>query len=65
MGHLPDIEDLEHFFRLEIEHCFRIYVDLDPGVRIDVERRTLTDRAEAETEIGPARRRARSSTPTG
>ncbi|GAA2376569.1 hypothetical protein GCM10010170_080820 [Dactylosporangium salmoneum] len=63
LGHLRDIEDLERFFRLEIERFFRICVDLDPGAKIDIERRTWADRAKAETEIGLARRRARSSTP--
>jgi inorganic pyrophosphatase len=65
LGHLRDIVDLEHFFRLEIEHFFRIYADLDPGATIDVGRRTWAGRAEAETEIALARRRARSSTPAG
>ncbi|GAA0706909.1 inorganic diphosphatase [Dactylosporangium roseum] len=65
LGHLGDITDLEHFYKLEIEHFFQIYKDLEPGKSIDVERRTWADRAEAEAEITRSQERARASLPSG
>ncbi len=32
-AHVRDIDDLEHFHRLEIQHFFEIYTDLEPGKR--------------------------------
>ncbi|HZM81095.1 MAG TPA: inorganic diphosphatase [Candidatus Limnocylindrales bacterium] len=37
LAHLTDAADLEHFYKLEIEHFFHIYQDLEPGKRIDAE----------------------------
>jgi inorganic pyrophosphatase len=51
LAHLRDITDLEHFYRLEIQHFFHIYQDLEPGKSIDVERGVWAARAEAEAEI--------------
>jgi inorganic pyrophosphatase len=44
-----DIDDISEFHRLEIQHFFEIYKDLEPGK--SVEGSHWTDRAEAEAEI--------------
>lgn len=53
MAHYQDIEDVSDFDRLEIEHFFRVYKDLEPGK--SVEGATWTDRAGAEQEIEESR----------
>jgi inorganic pyrophosphatase len=50
-----DIEDVSEFHRLEIQHFFEIYKDLEPGK--SVEGSHWTDRAGAEAEITASRER--------
>jgi len=47
--HMSDIEDLQRFDKLEIQHFFEVYKDLEPGK--SVEGATWAGRAEAEAEI--------------
>ena len=56
VAHLRDIEDVPQFDRLEIQHFFEVYKDLEPGK--SVEGATWVGRAEAEAEIDESRRRA-------
>jgi inorganic pyrophosphatase len=51
-----DIDDVSDFHRLEIQHFFEVYKDLEPGK--SVEGAHWTDRAEAEQEIERSRQRA-------
>jgi inorganic pyrophosphatase len=55
--HLRDLHDLPRFDRLEIEHFFLIYKELEPGK--SVEGRSWADRAAAEAEVEASRRRLR------
>ena len=55
--HLRDLHDLPHFDRLEIEHFFLIYKQLEPGK--SVEGAAWADRAAAEAEVEASRRRLR------
>ena len=55
--HLQDLHHLPEFDRLEIEHFFLIYKQLEPGKH--VEGRSWADRAAAEAEIEASRRRLR------
>jgi inorganic pyrophosphatase len=48
-NHLKDIDDLPMFERLEIQHFFEVYKDLEPGK--SVEGANWVGRAAAETEI--------------
>jgi len=52
---LKELEDLPEFERLEIQHFFEVYKDLEPGK--SVEGATWAGRSEAEEEIERARRR--------
>jgi len=56
VAHMRDIEDVPEFDRLEIQHFFEVYKDLEPGK--SVEGATWVGRAEAEAEIDESRRRA-------
>ncbi|MCP3799910.1 inorganic diphosphatase [Allokutzneria sp. A3M-2-11 16] len=47
--HLRDIHHLSEFYRLEIQHFFEVYKDLEPGK--SVEGATWVGRTEAEAEI--------------
>jgi inorganic pyrophosphatase len=47
--HLQDIRHLDEFYRLEIEHFFQVYKDLEPGK--SVEGSAWVGRREAELEI--------------
>jgi inorganic pyrophosphatase len=47
--HLRDIHHLNEFLRLEIEHFFQVYKDLEPGKSVEGAR--WVGRAEAEKEI--------------
>ena len=47
--HLQDIDDVPEFDRLEIQHFFEVYKDLEPGK--SVEGASWVGRAEAEAEI--------------
>lgn len=59
LAHLQDISDVAEFDRLEIEHFFTVYKDLEPGK--SVEGATWVGRQEAEAEIAASfRRRAES-----
>jgi inorganic pyrophosphatase len=53
--HLRDIHHLPEFYRLEIQHFFETYKDLEPGK--SVEGATWVGRAEAEAEIEASRER--------
>ena len=53
--HLRDIHHLPEFYRLEIQHFFETYKDLEPGK--SVEGATWVGRAEAEAEIIASRER--------
>jgi inorganic pyrophosphatase len=53
---LQDVGDLPDHERLEIQHFFEVYKDLEPGK--SVEGATWVGRAEAETEIERSRKRA-------
>ena len=55
--HLRDLHHLPEFDRLEIEHFFLIYKQLEPGK--SVEGASWADRAAAEAEVEASRRRLR------
>ena len=55
MSHLQDIFHVPEFDRLEIQHFFEVYKDLEPGK--SVEGAAWTDRAAAEEEILASRAR--------
>jgi inorganic pyrophosphatase len=55
MEHLRDIHHVPEFDRLEIQHFFEVYKDLEPGK--SVEGASWTGRAEAEAEIIRSRQR--------
>jgi inorganic pyrophosphatase len=55
--HLRDIHHMPEFDRLEIEHFFTVYKDLEPGK--SVEGATWVGRTEAEAEIEASRQRLR------
>src|ERR671939_82712 len=57
MEHLRDIHHVAEFDRLEIQHFFEVYKDLEPGK--SVEGASWASRAEAEAEIVESRERAR------
>jgi len=56
-AHLRDIHHLPEFDRLEIQHFFQIYKELEPGK--SVEGASWADRAAAEAEVTASRRRLR------
>lgn len=62
LAYLTDLTDLEHFHRLEIQHFFEIYQDLEPGKRAATEGGVWADRREAEAEIVRSLRRAEAVT---
>ncbi len=55
LEHMRDIHHLPEFERLEIQHFFEVYKDLEPGK--SVEGATWVGRAEAEEEIERSRKR--------
>jgi inorganic pyrophosphatase len=57
MEHIRDIHHLAEFYRLEIQHFFETYKDLEPGK--SVEGATWVGRADAEAEIERSRERLR------
>jgi inorganic pyrophosphatase len=57
MEHLQDIQDLDEFYKLEIQHFFEVYKALEPGK--SVEGATWANRTEAEQEIRISWQRAR------
>ncbi len=58
LTHLTDVADLEHFFRLEIEHFFAVYRDLEPGKSVDEQAGRWAGRAAAQAEIIRSQERA-------
>jgi inorganic pyrophosphatase len=54
--HLRDIHHLGEFDRMEIQHFFTVYKDLEPGK--SVEGASWTGRAEAEAEVRASFKRA-------
>jgi inorganic pyrophosphatase len=64
MAHLRDIDHVAEFDRLEIQHFFTVYKDLEPGK--SVEGATWAGRAEAEEEIRASfHRRNEAAPPAG
>jgi inorganic pyrophosphatase len=59
LAYLGDVTDLERFYKLEIQHFFEVYKDLEPGKSVDVERGVWAGRADAEAEITRSYKRAR------
>ncbi len=55
LTHLRDITDVAEFDRLEIQHFFEVYKDLEPGKSVEGAR--WVGRAEAEAEIRLSRER--------
>jgi inorganic pyrophosphatase len=55
MEHLSDIHDVPEFDRLEIQHFFEVYKDLEPGKT--VEGIKWANRAAAEAEVEVSRKR--------
>lgn len=53
--HLRDLRHLPEFDRLEIQHFFEVYKDLEPGKSVEGAR--WTGRAEAEAEVRASRQR--------
>jgi len=56
-SNLQDLDDIPKFERMEIQHFFEVYKDLEPGK--SVEGATWVGRAEAEAEINRSYQRAR------
>jgi inorganic pyrophosphatase len=54
--HLQDIHDVPEFDRLEIQHFFEVYKELEPGKA--VQGAAWADRAAAEAEVDGCRKRA-------
>jgi len=57
-GYLQDIADLEHFYRLEIEHFFEVYKALERGKTVMITEDSWAGREDAEAEIRRAYERA-------
>ena len=57
MEHLRDIEDVPAYVRMEIEHFFLVYKELEPGKSVRGE--AWANRADAEAEIRRSFERAR------
>ena len=55
VDHLRDIDDLDEFDRLEVQHFFEVYKDLEPGK--SVEGATWEGREAAEAEVIASRER--------
>ena len=60
--HLRDLEDMPEFYRLEIQHFFTIYKELEPGK--SVQGADWAGRVDAEAEIEASRQRLRDSADT-
>ena len=52
---MQDLDDVSEFYRLEIQHFFETYKDLEPGKSVEGAR--WTKKAEAEAEIVASRQR--------
>jgi inorganic pyrophosphatase len=55
MEHLKDITDVPAFDRLEIQHFFEVYKEIEPGK--SVQGAAWADRAAAEAEVEESRKR--------
>jgi inorganic pyrophosphatase len=55
MAHLQDIADVPPFDRLEIQHFFEVYKEIEPGK--SVQGAAWADRAAAEAEVEESRKR--------
>ena len=55
MKHLQDISDVPEFDRLEIQHFFEVYKELEPGKVVEASR--WVGREQAEVEIDESRAR--------
>jgi inorganic pyrophosphatase len=55
MAHLKDINDVPAFDRLEIQHFFEVYKEIEPGK--SVQGAAWADRAAAEAEVEESRKR--------
>jgi len=53
MGHLRDIDDVPSFDRLEIQHFFEVYKDLEPGKSVQAQ--AWADRSAAEAQVEACR----------
>jgi inorganic pyrophosphatase len=53
MAHLRDIEDVPTFDRLEIQHFFEVYKELEPGKSVQAE--AWADRVAAEAQVEACR----------
>jgi inorganic pyrophosphatase len=58
LAHLTDIADLEPFHKLEIQHFFEVYNDLEPGKSVDVDDGIWAGRTEADAEVRRSPERA-------
>jgi inorganic pyrophosphatase len=58
---LRDIDDLDRYLRLEIQHFFEVYKAVEPGKSVAIAEKPWGSRAEAEAEIESALERARGS----
>jgi inorganic pyrophosphatase len=54
LADLRDIDDLDAFLRLEIQHFFEIYKAIEPGKSVDVGGERWAGRAEAEAAVRAA-----------
>jgi inorganic pyrophosphatase len=54
LAELRDIDDLDPFLRLEIQHFFEIYKAIEPGKSVDVGGERWAGRAEAEDAVRAA-----------
>jgi inorganic pyrophosphatase len=59
LSHIQDLDDVSDFDRLEIQHFFETYKDLEPGK--SVEGAHWAGRAEAEAEVTASYERAKSA----
>ena len=55
MAHLRDIDDVPHFDRLEIQHFFEVYKEIEPGKSVQAE--AWAHRAAAEVQVETCRKR--------
>jgi inorganic pyrophosphatase len=58
LAYLIDIADLEPFHKLEIQHFFEVYKELEPGESVDVEDGIWAGRTEADAEVRRSLERA-------
>lgn len=56
LARVQDIGDVPEFERMEIQHFFEVYKDLEPGKSVEAE--CWADRARAEAEVDSCRRAA-------